>query len=124
MSLGKILIIDDDKAVREVVNLLLSSEGFEVLEAIDGEDGLNKINSKKPDLILLDIIMPKINGYMLLNKLSQDKELKKIPVILLTATSQMAGSISLGSHSVDNIHKPFEPDDLINKIKKKLDNKQ
>lgn len=120
MSLGKILIIDDDKAVREVVNLLLSSEGFEVIEAIDGNDGLNKINSEKPDLVLLDVIMPKINGYMLLNKLSSDKNLKKIPIILLTATSQMAGSISLNSHSIDNIHKPFEPDDLINKIKKKL----
>jgi len=120
MSLGKILIIDDDKAVREVVNLLLSSEGFDVIEAIDGEDGYKKIIVDKPDLILLDIIMPKINGYILLNKITQDNELKNIPVILLTATSQMAGNISLKSHSVDNIHKPFEPDDLINKIKKKL----
>lgn len=120
MSLGKILIIDDDKAVREVVNLLLSSEGFDVIEAIDGEDCYKKIIVDKPDLILLDIIMPKINGYILLNKITQDNELKNIPVILLTATSQMAGNISLKSHSVDNIHKPFEPDDLINKIKKKL----
>lgn len=120
MSLGKILVIDDDQAVREVVNLLLSSEGYEVIESIDGLDGLTKARSQKPDLILLDIIMPRMNGYIFLSKLSEDDTIKKIPIILLTATSQMAGNISLKSHSVDNIHKPFEPDDLLNKIKKKL----
>ncbi|MBU0581043.1 MAG: response regulator [Candidatus Margulisbacteria bacterium] len=116
----KILLVDDDKAVVESVKFLLETEGYNVVTAKDGEEGLAKAKSENPDLILLDILMPKINGYQMALSLNKDSKLKKIPVVLLTATAQVAGSIKLQTTARYKISKPFSADELLGTIKKAL----
>lgn len=83
----KILLVDDDHSLRQLYNVELSKE-YQVVEAVDGEDGLLKAKSEKPDLILLDVMMPKIDGIAYLTKIKDDAELAKIPIIMLTNFGQ------------------------------------
>ena len=84
----KILIVEDDKALREMYQLRLSINGYDVLEANDGEEGLDLAIKEKPDLILLDIMMPKMSGMDVLDILKSTPETKDIPVIVLTALTE------------------------------------
>jgi len=81
----KILVVDDNNDSRELVVKVLKNQGYEMIEAIDGEDALEKALSEKPDLILMDISIPKINGYEVTKRLKSLDEVKKIPVVALTA---------------------------------------
>ncbi len=81
----KILVVDDNNDSRELVVKVLKNQGYEMIEAIDGEDALEKAVSEKPDLILMDISIPKINGYEVTKRLKSLEEVKKIPVVALTA---------------------------------------
>lgn len=83
----KVLLVDDDHSLRQLYNVELSKE-YQVVEAVDGEDGLLKAKSEKPDLILLDVMMPKIDGIVYLTKVKDDAELAKIPIIMLTNFGQ------------------------------------
>lgn len=83
----KILIVDDEHDVQKILGDKIKSEGFEVESAFDGEDALKKVNKEKPDLILLDIIMPRMDGISFLHELKKDPELDAIPVIMLTNLS-------------------------------------
>lgn len=80
----KILVIEDDKILREALIEALTTANFKIVSAVDGDEGVKKARTEKPDLILLDIILPGKNGYNVLLDLSKDEELKKIPVIILT----------------------------------------
>jgi DNA-binding response OmpR family regulator len=80
----KILIIEDESALQKTLGEVLSQQGYEVLSALNGEIGLKLAQSKKPDLILLDLILPKIHGFDVLKKIKDNPETKKIPVIVLT----------------------------------------
>lgn len=80
----KILFIEDESALQKTFTDLLSKESYEIVSAFDGETGLRLAKDKKPDLILLDLILPKINGFDVLRNLKNDEELKNIPVIVLT----------------------------------------
>lgn len=80
----KILILEDDATLTKALSEILGREGFEVLDAIDGETGMRIIKEKKPDLIILDIILPRKSGFEVMKELSEDEELKKIPVVVLT----------------------------------------
>lgn len=84
----KILIVEDDKALREMYQLRLSINGYDVLEAGDGEEGLDLAIKEKPDLILLDIMMPKMSGMDVLDILKSTPETKDIPVVVLTALTE------------------------------------
>lgn len=84
----KVLIIDDDQALRQLYVLELATNNFSVAEAGDGEEGLAKARSEKPTLILLDIMMPGMDGMAVLAKLKQDPETKDIPVVMLTNFGQ------------------------------------
>lgn len=84
----RILIVEDDKALREMYQLRLSINGYDVLEAKDGEEGLDTAIKEKPDLILLDIMMPKMSGMDVLDILKSTPETKDIPVIVLTALNE------------------------------------
>jgi len=86
----KIVIVEDDAILLKALNLELLSNGFEVLSAINGESGLVLIKKEKPDMILLDLIMPKMGGFEVLEVLKNDKQLSKIPVIVLSNLSQKA----------------------------------
>jgi DNA-binding response OmpR family regulator len=80
----KILIIEDESALQKTLGEVLSQQGYEVLSALNGEIGLKLAQSKKPDLILLDLVLPKIHGFDVLKKIKDNPETKEIPVIVLT----------------------------------------
>lgn len=87
-SKGKILLVDDDQSLRQLYVLELSSKQFTMVEAADGDEGFAKAKAEKPDLILLDIMMPKSDGLAMLGKVKEDPELKNIPVLMLTNFGQ------------------------------------
>ncbi len=85
--MSKILLVDDDQSLRQLYNVELS-KNYQVVEAVDGEDGLIKAKSEKPDLILLDVMMPKIDGIAYLTKIKEDTDLANIPIVMLTNFGQ------------------------------------
>ena len=80
----KVCLVEDDDDIREIYSTKLKIGGYEVLEAVNGEEGLKVIREKKPDIILLDLMMPVLDGYGVLKELAKDKEISEIPVIVLT----------------------------------------
>jgi two-component system alkaline phosphatase synthesis response regulator PhoP len=82
---AKVLIVDDDMILREMYEARLKEEGLVILSASDGEEALNKVSSEKPDILLLDIMMPKVNGIDVMKKMRENEETAGIPIILLTA---------------------------------------
>jgi len=118
----KILIIEDDKFLRELIAKKLLKENFEIFEAIDGEEGLKKIKEEKPDLILLDLILPGIDGFEVLAQIKKDPAMLSIPVIILSNLGQKE-DIEKGMRmgAVDFLIKAhFTPGEIIDKIKSVL----
>ncbi len=115
----KILIIEDDKFLRELIVQKLNKEGFNVSEAIDGEEGIKKTKEEKPDLVLLDLILPGIDGFEVLSQMKKDSSLSSIPVIILSNLGQkedIEKGLKLGA--VDYLIKAhFTPGEIIEKIK-------
>jgi len=89
MGKKKILVVDDEPDLREIIKTTLVVNGYEVVSAADGLEGLEKSKKEKPDLILLDIKMPKMDGYTMLRELKKSEEMKSIPVIMLTVYDKM-----------------------------------
>ena len=118
----KILIIDDDPDLVEAVSMLLEASGLVPLAAYGGEEGLAKAKSETPDLIVLDIMMPGIDGYEVAKRLSADDGLSGIPVIMLTAVTDFVGSTSYSHASGkelvadDFFAKPVDPESLVRRI--------
>ena len=114
-----ILIIEDDKFLRELIAQKLSKEDYEISEAIDGEEGMSKVKEEKPDLILLDLILPGIDGFEVLSQIKKDPALSLIPVIILSNLGQkedVEKGRKLGA--VDYLIKAhFTPGEIIEKIK-------
>lgn len=122
MSGEKILIVDDEEDLLYFVARRLRRLGFAVMTAGDGEEGLDKIQENQPDLVLLDIKMPKVNGYELCRALKRRPETKKIPVIFVTAQSRLEDRLFAAAAGGDDfLLKPFEFEVLVGKIKKLLD---
>ncbi|PJB16016.1 response regulator [Candidatus Falkowbacteria bacterium CG_4_9_14_3_um_filter_38_19] len=119
MQSKTILVIEDDKFLRELISRKLTGEGFDVLEAVDGEDGVKKIKEEKPDIVLLDLILPGIDGFEVLAKLRDDPEISPIPVIILSNLGQreeVEKGLKLGA--IDYLIKAhFTPGEIIEKIK-------
>jgi diguanylate cyclase (GGDEF)-like protein len=118
MPRTKILIIDDDQDIRDVLNITLSQEGYEVIEAPDGQEGLKMAQTKNPDLVLVDFKMPKLDGRGVCKALKKDILLSHMPIIMLTGKGDLAdkvGGIDAGAD--DYIVKPFEPEELIARIR-------
>ncbi|MBN1870617.1 MAG: response regulator [Candidatus Omnitrophica bacterium] len=129
MGRKKILVVDDEKKIRELLEIRLSSEGYEVIQAKDGEEGVQKAKANLPDLILMDVMMPKMDGAEATKYLQEDPATKGIPVIFLTAivTKEEEENQTLGLQ-LDSGHyrfmaKPFDAQKLLAEIKKTLDNK-
>ena len=96
----KIALIEDDKTLSNVLKEELEDAGFEVIQAFDGVDGFVLVKKEKPDLVLLDIIMPKLDGVSLLKRLKEDEEIKDIPVVMLTvfgSYEKIADAIEIGA---------------------------
>jgi DNA-binding response OmpR family regulator len=117
-----ILLVEDDEFLAELYATKLNLEGFEISLATDGEKGLKMIKEKKPDLILLDIILPKMDGFEILKVIKTDKTLKRIPVILLTNLSQkdeVKRGLQLGADDY-LIKAHFMPSEVVKKIKQTI----
>jgi DNA-binding response OmpR family regulator len=84
----KILIVEDDKFLRGLIAQKLDKEGYQVVEALDGEDGVKKAGAERPNLILLDLIMPGVDGFQVLSRIKSDQDLKDTPVIILSNLGQ------------------------------------
>ena len=113
--MSKILIVDDDPHIRELVRVFLHAEGFEVIEAADGVEALTRLDSAKVDLAIIDIMMPKMDGWALCQEL---KTTFDMPVLMLTAkgeTSQKLKGFQLGTD--DYLVKPFEPLEMVARVK-------
>ena len=120
MSAKKILVADDEPMIRKTLRLRLASEGFEVLEAADGAEVIEIAKTQRPDLIILDILMPHMNGVEASIALKQDKTTSDIPVIFLTALVPGKKDVSgtgkaVGDHIV--FAKPFQFNRLLEEIK-------
>ena len=117
----KILVVDDEPYIVELLKLRLESNGYEVLIADDGDTGLEKAETEKPDLILLDVMMPTINGVEVCRLLKENQFTKHIPVILLTVKNQQKDRVlGLSAGSDFYIAKPYDPRDLLDKVNKAI----
>ncbi|PIS34360.1 MAG: response regulator [Parcubacteria group bacterium CG08_land_8_20_14_0_20_43_9] len=114
-----ILIIEDDKFLRELISRKLLSDGFKIEEAIDGEEGLRKIEEVKPDLILLDLILPGLDGFEVLERIKDNPSTSAVPVLILSNLGQrdeIERGLKLGA--VDFLVKAhFTPEEIVDKIK-------
>lgn len=115
----KILIVDDEKDIVETLSFMLQAKGFETVTALDGEEGLKLAKEVNPDLIILDVMMPKINGYKICRLLKYDAKYKNIPIIMVTARSQEGDKLIGEETGADEyITKPFEFNDILEVIEK------
>ena len=121
MDKKRVLIVDDEPDIVESIKFNLELENIECLEAYDGEEALAKAKKEGPDLILLDIMLPKINGYKVARLLKFDEAYKNIPIIMLTARTQEK-DIEIGEQTGANeyVTKPFDMDMLVAMVKEYL----
>ena len=109
----KVLVIDDEAPIRLLCRVNLEAEGMEVLEAADGVSGVDAARSERPDVILLDVMMPGMDGWQVAEQLVEDEKTNQIPLVFLTARAELrdrARGLELGG--VDYITKPFNPVEL------------
>ena len=114
----KILVAEDDPDIRELIALSLRFAGYEVIPAADGQQAVDLAVERKPDLILLDIRMPRLTGFEALEQIKQRDEFAQTPVVILSAKgqeSEIQAGLELGA--IQYILKPFAPDELVAKIK-------
>ena len=109
----RVLVIDDEAPIRLLCRVNLEAEGMEVLEAADGPTGLDVAREQRPDVVLLDVMMPGLDGWQVAQRLLEDEETSEIPIIFLTARAEFsdrARGLDIGG--VDYVTKPFNPIDL------------
>ena len=125
MAGEKILNIDDSPTVQRLIEMILSSQGYEVVLASDGEAGIVKAKQEKPALILVDFVMPKMNGFQVCKTLKDDPEFKDTPIILVTSKGDKIGSKFVDVLGItEYFTKPFQPEELLAKIREVLDKRQ
>jgi DNA-binding response OmpR family regulator len=109
-----VLVVEDDASVRMTLSFVLEDEGFAVLEAEDGEEALRLATSERPNVILLDSVMPKLGGPQVLAALKENEVTSEIPVFILSGMTPRADTDWAGAHFIG---KPFSPDELVTKIR-------
>ncbi len=118
----KILLIEDEKIMINLLEKKLEQEGYEVTVSVNGEEGLKKMKELKPDIILLDIIMPKMGGFEVMEEMEKDAQLKRIPVIIISNSGQpveLGKAKELGA-SDWLIKTEFDPQEVIEKVVKQI----
>jgi DNA-binding response OmpR family regulator len=118
----KIVCIEDEPEMIDLVRLILGRRGFELIGAVGGREGLETVRQVKPDLVLLDLMMPDMDGWEIYQHMKADEELRNIPVIIVTAKAQSIDKV-LGLHIAkvdDYITKPFGPQELIDSVNRVL----
>ena len=117
----RILLVDDEPSIVKMVGKRLEVEGFEVIVAMDGQEGLQKAQTEQPHLIILDLMLPKLNGYEVCGILKRDSRYEKIPVLMLSARAQEKDEkegMAVGANAF--MRKPFKSQELVEKIKSLL----
>jgi DNA-binding response OmpR family regulator len=123
---AKILLVDDDRDFVEATKIVLESRPYQVVTAYNGDEGIARAKEEKPDLIILDIIMPFKSGFSAAEELKKDPELKDIPVIMLTSFSEQVGQTTLSVSqgltldTEDYVDKPVAPDELLKRVERLL----
>ena len=116
--MAKILIIDDDTAINELIKVNLELQGYEVVQAYNGIEGFAKAKQEEPSLIVLDVMMPEVDGYTVAQRIRQCSEIAETPIIMLTALSQLTDKVNGFNIGVDDyLTKPFEIDELIVRVR-------
>ena len=117
MPVKKILVVDDSPTERHVLLELLTKNGYQVTTAESGEEGIEKAKAELPDLILMDVVMPGLNGYQATRTLTRDEATKNIPIIVCTSKGQETDKIwGLRQGAIDYLIKPINGDELLAKI--------
>ena len=122
----RILCIEDEPEMIDLIRLILERKGFEVLGAVGGQEGIESIRREKPDLILLDLMMPDVDGWEVYRQMKADEALQHIPVVVVTAKAQSIDKV-LGLHIAkvdDYVTKPFGPSDLLESVERVLQKRQ
>ncbi|UCC88912.1 MAG: response regulator [Anaerolineales bacterium] len=122
----RILCIEDEPEMIDLIRLILERKGFEVLGAVGGQEGLDAIRREKPDLVLLDLMMPDVDGWEVYRQMKADEELQNTPVVVVTAKAQSIDKV-LGLHIAkvdDYVTKPFGPGDLAESVDRVLKRKE
>jgi CheY-like chemotaxis protein len=118
----KILDIDDSPTVQRLIEMILSSQGYQVILASDGEEGIAKARSERPSVILVDFVMPKMNGFQVCKTLKEDPDFKDTPIILVTSKGDKVGSKFVDVLGItEYFTKPFQPEELLAKIREVID---
>lgn len=121
----KVVCIEDEPEMIDLVKLILGRKGFELTGAMGGREGLEAVRRIKPDLVLLDLMMPDMDGWEVYQQMKADAEMQKIPVIVVTAKAQSIDKV-LGLHIAkvdDYVTKPFGPQELLQSVEKVLSSK-
>jgi DNA-binding response OmpR family regulator len=117
----KILLVEDEKDLASTILFRLSAKGYEVILAYDGQEGLDKARADKPDLIILDLMLPKIDGYKVCALLKSDSRYSNIPILIFSARAQDEDRKKAKEAGADfYMTKPFEPEVLLSKLKELL----
>ncbi|MFA4947841.1 MAG: response regulator [Candidatus Krumholzibacteriia bacterium] len=121
MKKGKVLVVDDEVNITQILEFSIGAEGFEVITAQNGEEAIEKARREQPDLIILDVMMPKIDGYEACRILKANPLTKNIPVVLLTAKGRdIDKRLGMEVGATDYIVKPFSPNRLVERINQLL----
>ncbi|HIC91652.1 MAG TPA: response regulator transcription factor [Syntrophaceae bacterium] len=126
MGIKKILMVDDDPDFVEATKLILEHKAYEVIVAYDGIEGLKKAKTEPPDLIILDVMMPKMDGYQVCAKLKEDPKYCNIPILLLTAVgraiqaTEYTKEMGMRTEADDYVDKPIEPSELVSRVENLL----
>lgn len=118
----RVVCIEDEPEMIELIKLILGRKNFKLIGAVGGREGLGVVRKEKPDLVLLDLMMPDIDGWEVYQQMKADEELKDIPVIIVTAKAQSIDKV-LGLHIAkvdDYVTKPFGPQELLTSVNKVL----
>jgi len=116
---GRVLVVDDDDVIRQLITVNLELEGFDVVTAVDGQDALDKVKDASPQVVTLDVMMPRLDGWETASRLRDDPETAHIKVVLLSARAQEADLQRGEKIGVDAyLTKPFDPDELIDTVRR------
>src|SRR5512136_2015584 len=122
--MATILVIDDDLDLLQMLRLMLQRGGYKVVTTGDGPDGLNKAKMLKPDMSIVDVMMPGMNGYQVVRKMREDPELARMAILILTARAQPVDrEAAIAAQADDYMPKPFAPNELLAKVNELMANR-
>jgi len=115
-----ILVVDDEEDIRKVIQIRMEAKGFQVRTAQNGQEAIESVKQQRPDLVILDVMMPIMNGYTVCEKLKLEGEYKDLPILLLTARNQEIDQRISKMMGIDYMQKPYEAETLETKVNKLL----